>query len=99
MQRDPRVPKGEPQTWPGASVNPRAEVRTLLRIVLAELPCPSCRRGTLVATGEVREGGNLHRCSTHASDGDACTAQWIVPGAPWPQRREEPDPTSNLLRG
>jgi hypothetical protein len=91
--RDPRVPRGEPQTWPGGSVNPRVEVRTPMRTLWVELPCPTCRVGKLVATGEVRETGHLHTCNV-----ENCGEQWILP-APYPQRREEIDPSGNLMRG
>jgi hypothetical protein len=92
---DPRVPKGGVQTWPGVSVNPRVVQKTLMRLVWEELPCPSCRAGTLVSTGEAQQGGTLHACSRAGQ----CSARWIVPGNPFPRRVEELDSTSNLLRG
>jgi hypothetical protein len=92
--RDPRVPRGEPQTWPGGSVSPRVEQRTPMRTIWVELPCPTCRAGKLVATGEVREAGNMHKCSA-----ETCGELWVLPGEPFPRRVEELDPTGNLLRG
>lgn len=91
---DPRVPKGEPQTWPGGSVNPRVMQKTPMRTLWVELPCPQCRVGKLVATGEVREAGNLHACST-----ETCSAKWVVPGEPFPRRVEELDCNASILRG
>jgi hypothetical protein len=93
--RDPRIPKGEPQTWPGGGVSPRVEQRTQMRTLWIELPCPSCRVGKLVATDEVREAGTLHACSNT----DGCRDRWVIPGPAYPRRVEEIDPTANLLRG
>jgi ribosomal protein L37AE/L43A len=88
--RDPRYKRGEPQPW-GGPVNPRMERRTLLRTVLVELGCPSCRRGTLSATGEVLEAGNLHTCSH-------CDEKYTIAGQSYPKQVTEPDAEANLLR-
>jgi len=91
--RDPRIPRGEPQPWPGGSISPRVEQRTPMRTVWVELPCPSCRVGKLVATGEVRETGHLHACSA-----ENCGEKWLLPTS-YPHERRELDATGNLLRG
>jgi hypothetical protein len=91
--RDRRIPKGEPQTWPGGGVSPRVERRTPMRTLWVELPCPTCRVGTLVATGEVGETGHLHECNA-----ENCRDRWILP-ASYPHRREELDPSASFVRG
>jgi len=91
--RDPRVPKGEPEIWAGAppQLGPM-EVWRPVETFQAELRCPGCRRGYLVATGETHEKGNHHVCS-------GCGSKMIVPGEAYPRRVERVDMSAHPLRG
>ncbi len=88
----PRMSKGdEPEPWAGGVVSERMLIRTPLQILRVDLKCPSCRPGTLTATGAKHDQGNIHTC-------DNCLITWVVPGEPYPRRIEQPDPNANLMK-
>jgi hypothetical protein len=90
---DPRVPRGEPELWPGGAVSPQTEMWRPMQTFHVELACLNCRTGCLAATGETHEsGGNVHKCNT-------CDTRYVVPGKPYPQRVERIDKGAQPMRG
>jgi hypothetical protein len=91
----PRIPRGEPEMW--ASGPPHygpMEYWRPVQTFLAELKCPTCRRGRLVANGETHEKGNMHLC-----DNSSCSTRYIIRGEPYPRRIERVDTEAPPLKG